>query len=224
MITLKTPVYGEIEVPDGLTDLDSFLRWRHAEGVPEKLKAHYHRGRVWVDLHMEELFSHNQVKAALGLTLAGIIASEDLGLYIPDGVLLRNDAADLATEPDVMFVSHGSLAKGAVRTAAGKQRGAKATVLVGTPDMVAEIVSPSSEDADAEWMMSACHDASVSEYWLIDARGEQVRFDIYTRGPKGYRASRRVGGWVKSRVFRRSFRLTRAERKSGIPVYNLDVR
>jgi Uma2 family endonuclease len=224
MITLKTPVYGDIAIPDAITDLDAFLRWRHSEGVPEKLKAHYLRGRVWVDLHMEELYSHNQVKAALGMTLAGIIAAEDLGLYIPDGMLLRNDAADLATEPDVMFVSHESLASGAVRTAAGKKRGAQATILVGTPDVVVEVVSPSSEDDDAEWLMSAYHDAGIPEYWLIDARGAQVRFDIYTRGPKGYRAARKSAGWVKSKVFARSFRMTRDEGKHGIPIYKLAVR
>jgi Uma2 family endonuclease len=224
MITLKTPVYGDIALPDGLTDLDSFLRWRHSDGVPEKLKAHYLRGRVWVDLHMEELFSHNQVKTALGLTLAGIISSEDLGLYIPDGMLLRNDAADLATEPDVMFVSHESLTSGTVRTAAGKTRGAVATVLVGTPDMVAEIVSPSSEDSDSEWLMSAYHDAGVPEYWLIDARSAALRFDIFSRGAKGYTATRKSAGWAKSKVFARSFRLTRTEGKRGVPVYALAVR
>jgi Uma2 family endonuclease len=224
MVTLFTPVYGEIEIPDGLNTLESFLRWRQSDGVPEKLKAHYLRGKAWVDLHREELFSHNQVKAVLGAVLGGLIISEDLGLYVPDGMLLRNNAADLATEPDAMFVSHASFASEAVRVTAGKKRGAKATILAGTPDLVVEVVSRSSADADVEWLMSGYHNAGIPEYWLIDARGATIQFDIFKSGPKGYRATRKVESWVKSKVLDRSFRLTRAEGKLGIPIYTLEVR
>jgi Uma2 family endonuclease len=72
--------------------------------------------------------------------------------------------------------------------------------------------------------MSADHNAGVPEYWLIDARSGQVRFDILSRGPKGYRESRMAGGWVKSKLFARSIRLIQAKGRHGIPDYTLEVR
>ena len=66
--------------------------------------------------------------------------------------------------------------------------------------------------------------SGVREYWLIDARSGQVRFDIHTRGPMGYRAARKLAGWVKSKVFARSFRLTRSNGVLGFPDYTLEVR
>jgi Uma2 family endonuclease len=138
--------------------------------------------------------------------------------------LLRNTGAGVASEPDAMFVSKRTLANGRVKFTAGQKRGAQATEMVGTPDLVIEVVSPSSVDKDFEWLMSAYHNAGIGEYWLIDARAYDVRFDIHKRGPRGFTTSRKVDGWVKSRVLARSFRLTRGDETHGIPTYTLDIR
>ena len=224
MVTLMTRVYGEIEIPDWVVDLKSFLRWYHSGVLPEKLKVHYIAGRIWVDLSMEEMFSHNRVKTGLGLGLCGLIERAGLGVYVTDGMLFRNDDADLGTGPDAMFLSNESLAARRVWFSAGKSRGAQATELVGTPDLVVEIVSPSSEDKDTEKLMSAYHDAGIPEYWLIDARAAEVQFDIYRRRTKGFVAARKADGWVKSAVLKKSFRLTRTGGPHGIPSYDLEVR
>jgi Uma2 family endonuclease len=96
--------------------------------------------------------------------------------------------------------------------------------MVGTPDLVIEVVSPSSEDKDTEWLMSAYHNAGISEYWVIDARADKVQFNLYKRSPKGFVLARNVEGWVKSKVLGRSFQVTRAEGRRGIPIYKLGVR
>lgn len=87
-----------------------------------------------------------------------------------------------------------------------------------------EIVSPASEDKDLEWLMPAYRNAGIPEYWVIDGRGEDIRFDIYRRAEREYVRGRKADGWVKSPVPRRSFRLTRAAGRQGIPTYTLGIR
>jgi Uma2 family endonuclease len=224
MAMLKVPVYGEVHIPEWVVDLNSFRKWVHSGVLPEKLPVQFIAGEVWVDFYMEEAFTHNLVKGAIYRSVDRLVEEAQLGVVFADGMLLTNETAGLGAEPDMMFVSFRSLATKRVRFAAGETTGAEATEMIGTPDLVAEVVSPSSEDKDTEKLMSQYYDAGIPEYWLIDARGGTIQFDIFKYGPKGYRASRWVDGWVKSKVLDRSFRLTRAEGKLGIPVYSLEVR
>lgn len=64
--------------------------------------------------------------------------------------------------------------------------------------------------------------AGIPEYWLVDARGDTVEFTIYQRGAKGYVVARRQGGWIKSKVFGASFRLTRGADDLGHPEFTLE--
>lgn len=111
----------------------------------------------------KELFSHNQIKAALGISLAGLIANEELGQYAPDGMMLGSESGEFATRPGAMFLSTPSIEAGRARFVVGEKRGAKATRVIGAPDLVIEIVSPSTEDKDTEWLMTAYHDADIAE-------------------------------------------------------------
>jgi Uma2 family endonuclease len=224
MPTFKVPVYGDVHVPAWVVTLDAFRRWIHEGDLPEKLKVHFIRGEVWTDFYIEEMFSHNRVKTALGITLGGLIEGEQLGLYVSDGMLLTNEDADLGTTPDAMFVSNRTIESGRVKFASGVRKEAQATELIGTPDLAVEIVSPSSEGKDTEWLMSGYWNAGVPEYWLIDARSNPPVFNIYKRGPKGYSEARQTNGWVKSAILKRSFRLTRTKGVHGLPVYHLGVR
>lgn len=223
MLTLYAPHYGEIEVPFWVNDLDSFRRWVHSGELPEKLKVHFINGHVRMDI-MGEAFSHNRVKLAVTFTLEGLVRVEKSGLLFIDGMLLTNDYAELGCEPDVMFVSAESLASERVTFSQGETTGAVATEVVGSPDMVLEVVSPSSVVKDTEWLMSQYHDAGVSEYWLIDARGEgDPVFTIYRRAAKEFVAVRKSRGWLKSPVFGKSFHLTRTE-QFGLTDYVLEVK
>ena len=103
MATVMSRIYGKIRIPEGLTSLSRFLDWIDTTELPEKLPVRYLKGEVWVDL-MEEMFSHNQIKTALGITLGSLIENEDLGMYTTDGMLFANEDAELATEPDAMFL------------------------------------------------------------------------------------------------------------------------
>jgi Uma2 family endonuclease len=224
MIRVAVPGYGALEIPSWVIDLPSFLRWVHSDDFPEKPAVHFINGQVWVDFHMEEVNSHNQVKLAVHMALGGLVIADDLGGYFPDGMRLTSEIAEFSCEPDGMFISHDSLAAGRVTFRAGETTAGRMTEAVGTPDAVIEIVSPSSEDKDTEWLFPNYWNAGIPEYWLIDCRGKEVVFDIYKHGPKGYTAVRKSAGWVKSPVFGKSFQLVRRDARSGITRYALETR
>jgi Uma2 family endonuclease len=114
------------------------------------------------------------------------------------------------------------LRTGRVRLIEGKEEGY--LELEGTADMVLEIVSPSSVEKDTETLFDLYWRAGIPEYWLVDARGESLEFNIYQRGPRGYGPTRRQGGWLKSKVFGKSFRLIRQADVLGHPEYTLEVK
>ena len=66
--------------------------------------------------------------------------------------------------------------------------------------------------------------AGIPEYWLVDAREDRLHFDILRHGSGGYVAARKQASWIKSRVFGKSFRLTRHVDDVGNPDYTLSAR
>ena len=96
--------------------------------------------------------------------------------------------------------------------------------LEGTPDMVLEIVSASSVEKDTETLPDLYWRAGIPEYWLVDAREARLEFDIFRHESDGYVAMRKHGGWIKSGVFGKSFRLSRQIDDEGNPEYSLSVR
>jgi Uma2 family endonuclease len=78
---------------------------------------------------------------------------------------------------------------------------------------------------DSEWAMSAYFDAEIEEYWVIDARDpDDIQFEIYKRGKKEFTAVKKVGGWVKSAVLSKSFRLAQSEDDEGEPEFTFEYR
>ena len=90
--------------------------------------------------------------------------------------------------------------------------------------MVLEVVSPRSEKKDTEVLPKLYHKAGISEYWLVDVRGDNRRFDILLRRRGGYVAARKSSGWQTSKVFGRSFRLVEGRDRLGSPEFTLAAR
>lgn len=213
----------QIDIPAWVVDFDSFRLWMHSGDFPEQGKVCFINGRVWVDLSMEEFFSHNQVRTEINRVLANLMKTTRFGRFVAEGMRYSHIETHLATEPDGMVVSHEAMRSGRVKLMAGKE--GEATEAVGVPEILIEIVSRSSEVKDTEWCMSAYFDAGVSEYWIIDTRdGEDIRFDIFKRGKKEFSSSRKQGGWAKSSILGRSFRLSQTEDPDGKPEFTLEVR
>jgi Uma2 family endonuclease len=137
-------------------------------------------------------------------------------------MLLANADADLSCQPDGIFVSFESFNTGRVRLVEGAEAGF--VELEGSPDMTLEVVSDSSVKKDLETLLELYWRADIQEYWLVDVRGERLVFDIYRHTPKGYVATRKQGGWIKSNVLGKSFHLRRLKGEDGNPEYSLEIR
>jgi hypothetical protein len=86
-----------VHIPDGINTLAAFRRWFRADDFPEAGRVCFLQGQPWVDMSKEQIFTHNQVKQEFNLVIGGLAKSERLGRYFPDGLLVTNDAANLAS-------------------------------------------------------------------------------------------------------------------------------
>jgi Uma2 family endonuclease len=213
---------GEVRVPEWVVDLDSFLRWCDSDEFPEEGRIDYLKGEVWIDMSTEQVFTHNQAKTEFTIVVGSLVKRKKLGRYFTDGLRLSNLDADIAVVPDGSFVSNETMREANIKLVEGKEDGY--TSIEGAPDMVLEIVSDSSVHKDTKRLLRDYWDAGIKEYWLEDVRGERLLFNIFRHTPKGYVAVRARGGWLKSQVFDKSFRLTRDEDEFGNPDYTLEVR
>ena len=213
---------ADVNIPAWVVDLASFRRWYHSGDFPEEGRIDYIQGSVWVDMSMEQVFSHVQVKTAITSALFSVAEADDLGLYLNDGLRLSNVGADLSAEPDGTFISNESMEDANIQLIEGKDEGY--TEVEGIPDMVLEIVSDSSVKKDTKRLLRAYWYAGIKEYWLVDVRGERLDFTVFRHAPKGYAAARKKDGWLKSQVFGKSFRLMRRQDRFGHPRFTLEVR
>jgi Uma2 family endonuclease len=222
-ITLAISENPPVTIPArAIASLASFRAWAGDNDLPEKAKLCYYQGEVFVDMGTEQIFSHVDVKTEIITVLRVLVRQSKSGRMWGEGFLVTNAAAELSCNPDAVFVSNESFTSKRVKMVAGKEGGF--VELVGSTDMVLEVVSDSSEKKDNQTLFEAYYEAGVSEYWLVDARGTEVEFHIYKRGAKKFTATKKQDGWVKSAVFGKSFRLARGSDANGNPEFTLEVK
>jgi Uma2 family endonuclease len=213
---------NQVSVPSWVDDLASFRRWMDADEIPEKTHVCYLKGDVWVDMSREQIFSHTLVETEIAVVLGSLVKAERLGRYFADGVLLSAPSADISGVPDGLFLSHVALEEGRARLVKGAEEGY--VELEGAPDMVLEVVSRGSEHKDKVFLREAYWEAGIREYWLVDARRQPLSFEILRYAAKGYVASRKQQGWIRSAVFGKAFQLRQTTDVLGHPEYNLALR
>ena len=170
---------------------------------------------------MEEFFSHNQMKAEYFGVLGPLVKTARKGYFAPDGCLWSNPEADVSTIPDSLFFTYDTLNSGRIRLVQGATRGYME--VEGTPDMTLEIVSDSSVKKDTKVMKEKCAKAGVREYWLVDARGAEPRFEIWLLRHETYEPAAQEDGWLTSVVFGKAFKLHHEKDPNGHPFYQLLV-
>lgn len=216
-----------IRIPAGIADdLPAFRRWTKSGNYPRRGHYAYLSGDLWVDLSMETLL-HNQLKNLFAIVLGSMVLSERLRRYFPDRMRLVNLEANVSVEPDGMFASSDSIQSKRVWW----EQGAESLELMGTPDIVLEIVSTHSVQKDTVVLRESYAAAGIAEYWLVspleslpkpDHRA--VSFDILRLSAKEYIPTRKVGGWMKSAVLGRSFKLLEEKEHDELPEFRLLVR
>lgn len=204
--------------PEAIGDFAAFRSWTRSKDFPERGEYSFLNGDLWADLTMETLI-HNQIKSLIGVVVGGIILAESLGRFFSDRMRLVHEAARLSSEPDSMFVSHESETSGRVHW----EQGATSLEVIGSPDMVLEVVSSTSVEKDTVVLRKLYAAAGIREYWLINPLGGQLSFEILRLTGRRYAAVRKTAGWIKSPVFGKSFRLIE-EPGTAAPQYKLLVR
>ena len=99
----------QLNIPSNVSDLESFLKWAASDDFPREGRIWWLRGEVWADMSKEHVFSHVDVKTAIAEVLIPLARNDKLGRFFGDGLLLINYDADLAGNPDGMFVSFKSI-------------------------------------------------------------------------------------------------------------------
>ncbi|MBI3467934.1 MAG: Uma2 family endonuclease [Planctomycetes bacterium] len=213
-----------IHVPASAATLAGFRTWATSDHFPRQGRVSFIRQEIIVDMTPEEIETHIKVKAAISSTLFSLSQKLDLGTFYPDGTLVTNKPADLSTEPDGTFVTWEGFRAGRVRAVPRKDRPGEYRELEGTPNWVLEVVSRSSRLKDTRLLREAYHRAGVPEYWLIDALGRTIDFQMLCYRRSGYVRALARRGWLHSRVFDRDFRLRRRRDPLGFWQYMLEVR
>ncbi|HEX6984485.1 MAG TPA: Uma2 family endonuclease [Planctomycetaceae bacterium] len=178
-------IADELTIPPGIESLDDFRRWALSDEFPERARIDFIRGMIEVEFMPERLSSHGAVKVEVVRVLANRVWETDLGEIYVDQARVSSPEAALSAEPDIVVLEHETIESGRVRLIPAADAD-DFVEIEGAPDLVVEIVSPSSVGKDTKRLPPAYFDAGVREYWLIDARGEELVFRLFRRGESGF--------------------------------------
>ncbi|HEY3320688.1 MAG TPA: Uma2 family endonuclease [Planctomycetota bacterium] len=194
-------------IPAGIVDLDSFRRWSLSPDFPQTGKIDFIAGNIEVDMSPANVWKHSSLKTDLGIELGGLV--RQLGKLFIDQTRVVSPAAGLSREPDIVFVSWESLKSGRVVLRPGAAGPQEFMELEGGPDLIVEVVSPSSVTKDTRRLPPIYFLAGVGEYWIADARADEPTLTIMHRGKQKFEAAKSdAEGFQHSKVLGSSFRLT----------------
>lgn len=209
---------GNIHLP-AFQDLDSFRKWTCSEEYPDEGEIAYLGGLLWVDPSTERE-AHNQIKTEFTIVVGGYVKANRRGRFYSDNMRLVHPEAQLSTEPDAFFLSTESLQRQRVQY----QQGDDSLEAIGSPDMVLEVVSPTSVLRDTVHLLELYHRAGIREYWLVNPLREQLEFRIYRYTAKKYSQVRSQNGWLRSALFEKAFRLSVETNELNLSEYKLELR
>ena len=215
---LKPPgvVDGSVTVPASAHTLDGFRKWVRGGGVPDGVKAAYWDGEVWLEMTNERLKSHSAPKSRVVGAMQKWFDDAGVGRALTDGPLLVNDSADLSNGPDAVAVLWSSFDEGRVSLGTPTADGRDSVELIGSPDLVVEVVSPPSVDKDTQVLAAKYFQAGIPEYWIVDALTDPPTLRVLVRGEEGYvEAAAGEDGWQRSGVLGRDVRMVVREQPHG---------
>ena len=213
---------GRLEIPP-ITNLAEFREWATSDEFPQSGRIDYICGSIEVsDMAPEALGSHGSPKVEIVSVIHQRLKSRRLGKVFVDRTRLSNPETGLSVEPDVLFVSYESIQSGRVRLVPLRSHPYEYIEVEGAADLVVEIVSHSSVSKDRTHLPKQYFAAGVIEYWLVDARGDELEFAVFNRGATAFtRTHPDANGFVPSRVLETSFRFNRRRDEFGFWEYEL---
>jgi Uma2 family endonuclease len=213
-----------VVIPTSARTLEGFSDWADSAGFPRQGRLTYIDEEIIIDMSPEELQTHSLLKGEVSRVIGNLVHEGDMGLLFPDGARIRNKKGKVSNEPDCMFVSWEALESGRVKLVPRKKQPERYREVSGAPEWVLEIVSDSSVTKDTQQLRRGYFQAGIEEYWLLDARQDEIDFQMFRRGRRGFTAAPQRDGWQQSKVFGRAFRLERKQHSLGPWVYTLHVK
>jgi Uma2 family endonuclease len=224
-IFIELGVDTMLEIPtSAIATLQGFRDWATSDDFPEGVRISFLGREIFIEMSPEELNKHSPIKFEISSIIGQFIKRHKLGRFFPDGAMLTNELADLSTEPDGLFVSWESLKSGRVELVPRKFHADEALELQGTPDWVFEVVRRRSKRKDAKVLREKYHRAGIPEYWLINALGDELDFQVLHHQHDGYVAEPERDGWLHSHVFGIDVRLVRAQDELDTWQYTLEIK
>jgi Uma2 family endonuclease len=183
MAVMIARVHETVTVPVWVNNLDRFREWSHSEEFPNSSKILYFDGNIFVDDDMERLL-HTTIKAAISRSIGNWSEQHLPGLVCIDSMRFMHRTSDLSSEPDIVFITDESLTSGKARVADGDA----SLEIEGSPDLIVEIISPTSSHKDEQILRKKYWEAGVKEYWIADSRNTPS-LSILKRTSKKYVAA-----------------------------------
>ena len=215
-------IEDRIQIPGWVSTLREYRDWAESDQYPQSGWVSYLDGTIWVDPGMEEFLTHNRMRQAFGFMYGALLTTHPVGCFVPDRMLLVNVAANLSTEPDGLFYLWETMRSGKLRLVPGKKTGYMQ--LEGTPDTVLEILSDSSEKKDLVILRDLYWKAQIPEYWIVDVRGPEIRFEILRHQQEAYEPAPVEEGWTRSGVLQHAFRIEKVNDPLGYPNFIVHVK
>ncbi len=130
-------------------------------------------------------FDHQFAVSKLDRILGTYVEAQDLGVVLvaPFEIHLGDFAKPV--QPDVFFI------------AKAQQPQAGDKLFAGVPDLIVEVVSPSSVRTDRMIKFAAYERAGVQEYWLVDPRMRFVEVHTLSKEPQEYELLGQFGATEK---------------------------
>lgn len=119
---------------------------------------------------------HQYVVGELFSLLRRVVRRRRLGLvlFAPFDIRLPDRIAD-PVEPDLMFFRKGN-----------EPRNEEDSYFQGVPDLVAEVLSPSTRRRDQRIKFAAYRDAGVPEYWIVDPKTRTMVVYVLSHDGRSY--------------------------------------
>ena len=149
-------------LPQSAANHAGFRRWITSRRFPAEVRPTFVDGEIWLSMSPESLETHNKVKTEFTAVLVRHVRERDLGEAYSDRSLLSNVDARVSTEPDFLFIAWATSETGRVRLGRRKHRTEEFIEIIGTPDLVIEIVSDSSARKDLVRLKAAYERAGIT--------------------------------------------------------------
>lgn len=213
----------QFEMPLNLHSLESFRQWTTSDAFPDRGRIDYVGGRIEVDMSPEDLHCHGKVKTELIIVVGRRVREAGLGELYTDRARVSCPEAGLSAEPDILFVTEESIDSARVRfVPRASAEPDRFIEMEGAPDLIVEIVSDHTVKKDTERLPQAYFRAGVVEFWLVDARHEDLFFQIFRRGESEFEeAESDEAGFQCSTVFHCRYRLRRGRNARGRLTFTL---